>query len=254
MRRAARATRDPAAADRAGSAGRPSAAHEAGPRGRARACSSPTRHGSTELGIDRLDAHVDEADLGAQVASSRVTTEIDGEIGSSSRRGSRYRPPRIPGLEAAHVNATPRGMTRLVDGARRRAEARRRGRGGADRHRDAPRRSRSPVTTSPRSTCSTGRSTGSTIRSPRSRAPRSPTTGARFVGGAELTELVAVGEDGQATVCYKGGSLAADVVVAATGGRPSRRPGWTSRRRSCRSASVPICASPVSSASTRWAI
>ncbi|HET6684314.1 MAG TPA: hypothetical protein VFG75_11515, partial [Gaiella sp.] len=48
-------------------------------------------------------------------------------------------------------------------------------------------------------------------------------TGARFVGGAGITELAV--EDELVAVCYEGGSLAADVVVAATGGRPFAPPG-----------------------------
>jgi len=66
-----------------------------------------------DLGIDRLDAMVDEADLvsGRLVAGG---AEIEAET-IVLATGLSYRPPRIPGLEAAHVNATPRGMTRLVD-------------------------------------------------------------------------------------------------------------------------------------------
>jgi NADPH-dependent 2,4-dienoyl-CoA reductase/sulfur reductase-like enzyme len=66
-----------------------------------------------DLGIDRLDAMVDEADLvsGRLVAGG---AEIDVET-IVLATGLSYRPPRIPGLEAAHVNATPRGMMRLVD-------------------------------------------------------------------------------------------------------------------------------------------
>ena len=48
-------------------------------------------------------------------------------------------------------------------------------------------------------------------------------TGARFLGGVELTEVAA--EDEQVAVCYKSGSFTADVVVAATGGRPFVPPG-----------------------------
>jgi NADPH-dependent 2,4-dienoyl-CoA reductase/sulfur reductase-like enzyme len=48
--------------------------------------------------------------------------------------------------------------------------------------------------------------------------------GVAFVGGAALEEVVA-GPDGLVTVCYKGGSVAAEVVVAATGGRVVAPPG-----------------------------
>ena len=67
----------------------------------------------TDLGVDRLDAFVDEADLaaGRLVAGE---TEIEAER-IVLATGLSYRPPRIPGLEAAHVNATPHGMRRLVE-------------------------------------------------------------------------------------------------------------------------------------------
>jgi len=49
-------------------------------------------------------------------------------------------------------------------------------------------------------------------------------TGARFRGGAELVG-VRVGDNDLVTLCCKDGSLTADVVVAATGGRPFVPPG-----------------------------
>ncbi len=49
-------------------------------------------------------------------------------------------------------------------------------------------------------------------------------SGARFLGGVSITGLEA-GEGAQATVCYKGGSLAADLVLAATGGTLAAPPG-----------------------------
>jgi 3-phenylpropionate/trans-cinnamate dioxygenase ferredoxin reductase component len=48
-------------------------------------------------------------------------------------------------------------------------------------------------------------------------------TGARFLGGLAITEIL--GGDEIATVCYKGGSLAADLVLAATGGMLAAPPG-----------------------------
>jgi len=65
-----------------------------------------------ELGIDRLDAMVDTADLGAGTLAAGPTEVVAERIVLAT--GLSYRPPRIPGLEAAHVNATPRGMTRLA--------------------------------------------------------------------------------------------------------------------------------------------
>jgi 3-phenylpropionate/trans-cinnamate dioxygenase ferredoxin reductase subunit len=172
------------------------------------------------LGIDRLDALVDEADLaaGRLVASG---TEIHAET-LVLATGLSYRPPRIPGLEAAHVNATPRGMTRLLaalaEGPKRVAVI------GAGL---------------------IGTETGATLAVaghdvtvldvlerpldrlhdplPALGSEALAATGARFLGSAETTELRY--EDEQATVCYTGGSLTADVVVAATGGRPFVPPG-----------------------------
>ncbi len=74
-----------------------------------------------ERGIETLDAFVDEADLRA-----RRVVAGGAEIHASAivlATGLSYRPPAIPGLDVAHVNATPGGMRRLVadlgQGARR---------------------------------------------------------------------------------------------------------------------------------------
>ena len=172
------------------------------------------------LGIDRLDAMVDEADLvsGRLVAGG---AEIDAET-IVLATGLSYRPPRIPGLEVAHVNATPRGMTRLVDalaGGPKRVVVVGAGLIGTE-------------------TAATLAVAGHDVTAidvldrpldrlhdplPALGAAALAEAGARFVGGAELTEVAV--EDAQATVCYKDGSLAADVVVAATGGRPFAPPG-----------------------------
>jgi 3-phenylpropionate/trans-cinnamate dioxygenase ferredoxin reductase component len=48
-------------------------------------------------------------------------------------------------------------------------------------------------------------------------------TGARFLGGVGIAELRST--DGQVTVIYEGDSLTADLVLAATGGRPLVPPG-----------------------------
>jgi 3-phenylpropionate/trans-cinnamate dioxygenase ferredoxin reductase component len=47
--------------------------------------------------------------------------------------------------------------------------------------------------------------------------------GVRFVGGAAINEVRVAGA--HVTLCHEGGELDADVVVAATGGRPARAPG-----------------------------
>jgi NADPH-dependent 2,4-dienoyl-CoA reductase/sulfur reductase-like enzyme len=177
-----------------------------------------------DLGIERLDAMVDEADL----ATGRLVAggiEIEAEVVVLAT-GLSYRPPRIPGLEVAHVNATPRGMTRLVAalaGGPKRVVVVGAGLIGTE-------------------TAATLAAAGHDVTAldvlgrpldrlhdPLSKlgAAALAEAGARFVGGAELTELVAEheNENEQVTVCYKGGSLIADVVVAATGGRAFVPPG-----------------------------
>ena len=65
-----------------------------------------------ERGIQTLDAFVDEVELGTgRVVAGGV--EIDAEA-IVLATGLSYRPPPIPGLDVAHVNATPGGMRRLV--------------------------------------------------------------------------------------------------------------------------------------------
>jgi 3-phenylpropionate/trans-cinnamate dioxygenase ferredoxin reductase component len=175
-----------------------------------------------DLGVERLDAMVDEADL----ASGRLVAgdaEVDAEA-IVLATGLSYRPPRIPGLELAHVNATPRGMTRLVDalaGAPKRVVVVGAGLIGTE-------------------TAATLAVSGHDVTAldllerpldrlheplPALGAAALAQAGARFVGGLELTELVAEQENEQVTVCYQDGSLTADVVVAATGGRASVPPG-----------------------------
>jgi len=147
-----------------------------------------------DLGIERLDAMVDEADL----ATGRLVAggiEIEAEVVVLAT-GLSYRPPRIPGLDVAHVNATPRGMTRLVQALA----------GG-------------PKRVVVVGAGLIGTETAATL------AVAGHDVTALDVGGAELAELVAEGGNDQVTVCYKGGSLIADVVVAATGGRAVVPPG-----------------------------
>src|SRR5262245_44627627 len=65
-----------------------------------------------ELGIDTLDAMVDEADLASgRLVSGEIEIEADAIVLAT---GLSYRPPPIPGLDVAHVNATPGGMRRLA--------------------------------------------------------------------------------------------------------------------------------------------
>jgi NADPH-dependent 2,4-dienoyl-CoA reductase/sulfur reductase-like enzyme len=172
------------------------------------------------LGIDRLDAMVDEADLGARrLVAGQTEVEADAIVLAT---GLSYRPPRIPGLEVAHVNATPRGMERLVEGLS----------GGPKRVVVVGAGLIGTETAATLAVAAHDVTALDVLPRPLDRlheplpalgAAALAGTGARFVGGAELTEVRR--ENGRATVCYKGGSLTADVVVAATGGRPYVPPG-----------------------------
>ena len=71
---------------------------------------------------------------------------------------------------------------------------------------------------------SSGRSTVSTTRCPTSARRALAATRARFLGGISVTELTE-DRDGQVTRCHLGGSLGADLVLAATGGRSCVPPG-----------------------------
>jgi NADPH-dependent 2,4-dienoyl-CoA reductase/sulfur reductase-like enzyme len=168
-----------------------------------------------DLGIERLDAFVDEADLaaGRLVAGE---TEIEAER-IVLATGLSYRPPRIPGLEAAYVNATPQGMRRLVEalaGRPKRVVVVGAGLIGTE-------------------TAATLAVAGHDVTAidllerpldrlheplPALGAAALAEAGARFVGGARLIEAAV--EAGHVALRHEGGSLTADVVVAATGGRP----------------------------------
>jgi len=172
------------------------------------------------LGIDRLDSFLDDADLetGRLVAAG---DDVDAER-IVLATGLAYRPPRIPGLETAHVNATPRGMTRLVEalaGGPKKVVVVGAGLIGTE-------------------TAATLAVSGHDVTAidvlerpldrlhdplPALGAEALAATGARFLGGAELTEIAV--DDAQVAVRYEGGSLTADVVVAATGGRAVVPPG-----------------------------
>jgi 3-phenylpropionate/trans-cinnamate dioxygenase ferredoxin reductase component len=173
-----------------------------------------------ERGIDLLDAMVDEADLatGRLVAGEQ---EIEAEH-IVLATGLSYRPPRVPGLDAAHVNATPGGLLRLareLAGSRRHVAIVGGGLIGVE-------------------TAATLAASGHEVTVlelldrpldkvhdpvPALASATLDELGVRFVGGTAI-EAVQV-EGHQATVSYKGGELTADLVVAATGGRPARVPG-----------------------------
>jgi 3-phenylpropionate/trans-cinnamate dioxygenase ferredoxin reductase subunit len=173
-----------------------------------------------ERGVDTLDAMVDEADL----ASGRLRAG-EHEIEASAivlATGLSYRPPRLPGLDAAHVNATPGGMTRLaaaLGGAPRRVVVVGGGLIGVEtaatlaglEHEVTilelfPRplhRVHDPI--------------------PELAAATLDELGVRFLGGSAITG-VEQADDGF-VVSYGEGAVEADVVVAATGGRHAAAPG-----------------------------
>lgn len=172
------------------------------------------------LGIDRLDAMVDEADLdsGRLVAGG---TDVEAQTVVLAT-GLAYRPPRVPGLEAAHVNATPRGMTRLAEALA----------GGPKRVVVVGAGLIGTETSATLAVAGHDVTAIDVLERPLDRlheplpalgAEALAATGARFVGGAGLTELVVEGD--HVEVRYGDGSLTADVVVAATGGRPFVPPG-----------------------------
>ena len=173
------------------------------------------------LGIDRLDAMVDEADLAAgRLVAGGVEVDTETIVLAT---GLAYRPPRIPGLEAAHVNAMPRGMMRLVDALA----------GGPKRVVVVGAGLIGTETSATLAVAGHDVTAIDVLELPLDRlheplptlgAEALAATGARFRGGAALVEL-RVGDDDLVTLCCKDGSLTADVVVAATGGRPFVPPG-----------------------------
>ena len=172
------------------------------------------------LGIDRLDAMVDEADLAAgRLVAGGVEVDADTVVLAT---GLSYRPPRIPGLELAHVNATPRGMTRLVDALA----------GGPQQVVVVGAGLIGTETAATLAVAGHDVTALDVLPRPLDRlheplpglgAAALADVGARFLGGAELIAVVV--EDERVTVRYTHGSLTADVVVAATGGRPFVPPG-----------------------------
>lgn len=177
-----------------------------------------------ERGIDTLDALVDEADLaaGRLVAGGR---EIEA-IAIVLATGLSYRPPRIPGFDVAHVNATPGGMRRLAAalvGGRKEVVVVGAGFLGVE-------------------TAATLAGQGHEVTVvdmverpfdklhdplPSLASATLHELGVRFVGGAAITEVRA--EGALVTVCYKGGELRAELVVSSTGGRPAPLPGLDAR-------------------------
>jgi pyruvate/2-oxoglutarate dehydrogenase complex dihydrolipoamide dehydrogenase (E3) component len=173
------------------------------------------------LGIDRLDAMVDEADLATGRFVAGETEVLAATVVLAT--GLAYRPPRLPGMEVAHVNANPRGMERLVAALA----------GGPKRVVVVGAGLIGTETSATLAVAGHDVTALDVLERPLDRlhdplpafaAAALAATGARFLGGAELVEL-RVGEHDLVTVCCKEGSLTADVIVAATGGRPFVPPG-----------------------------
>ena len=177
-----------------------------------------------ERGIDLLNGVVAEADL----ASRRLRAEaVAGSIEVEAETvvlatGLRYPPPPIPGAEAALVNADPATLERIavaLAGGSRRVVVIGAGLIGTE---------------SAATLAAVGHDVTvlDVLDRPLDRlheplptlgAAALAATGARFLGGAGITELRREGD--RITTCHSGGSVTADVVLAATGGRPLVPPG-----------------------------
>ncbi len=175
-----------------------------------------------ERGIERLEGTVEEADL----TGRRLRTNGGDEVEADTivlATGLRYPPPPIPGIEAAHVNADPASLVHIA--AALAAPARRVAVIGAGLI----------GTESAATLAAAGHELTvlDVLERPLDRlhdplsslgAAALAATGARFLGGVTITELAA-GQSGRVTLCHSAGSLVADLVLAATGGRPRVPPG-----------------------------
>jgi NADPH-dependent 2,4-dienoyl-CoA reductase/sulfur reductase-like enzyme len=175
----------------------------------------------TERGIQRLDGLVVEADLRARrVHTADVEVEADTVVLAT---GLRYPRPPITGSDEALVNADPGSLEPIATALSR--PGRRIVVIGAGL-----------IGTESAATLAAGGhevTVLDVLERPLDRlhdplpalgAAALAETGARFLGGLRLTEL-SVGDDGQVTLRHLAGSLTADVVLAATGGRPRVPPG-----------------------------
>ena len=136
--------------------------------------------------------------------------------------GLSYRTPPIPGLDGAHVNATPGGMRRLaaaLAGGPRRVAVIGGGLIGVE-------------TAATLATQGHAVTVLDLLERPLDRlhdplpaiaAATLAELGVTFLGGAAIEEAAEV--EAQVTLCHKEGSVEADVVVAATGGRAASPPG-----------------------------
>ena len=174
-----------------------------------------------ERGIDRLDGHVDDADLGAKRLRLDDGTEVEAEA-IVLATGLRYGRPPIPGIELAHVNADPASLdaiaAALAPGGRRVVVI------GAGL-----------IGTESAATLATAGhdvTVLDVLERPLHRlhdplpafgAEALATTGARFEGGVTIAELRR--DEERVTVSCNLDLLAADLVLVATGGTPFAPPG-----------------------------
>jgi 3-phenylpropionate/trans-cinnamate dioxygenase ferredoxin reductase subunit len=173
-----------------------------------------------DLGIDHLDAMADEVDLDTRTILAGGTEVTAGAVVLAT--GLSYRPPPIPGLDVAHVNATPGGMTRLAAALR-----------------DGPKRVGivgggliGVETAATLATAGHDLTIVELFERPLARvhdpvpelaAATLDELGVRFLGGRAV-EVVDEDEP-LVTVGYGAGSITVDVLVAATGGRLVPPPG-----------------------------
>jgi len=174
-----------------------------------------------ERGVLHLDAMVDEIDLaGRRLRAGDEDVEAGAIVLAT---GLSYRPPRIPGLESAHVNATPGGMRRLaaaLAGAPRRVAVIGGGLIGAE--------TEATLATQGHAVTVLAQLDRPLDRLheplPAIAAATLEELGVAFVGGASVEQLATAG-DQLVTISYERGSVEAEVVVAATGGRVVSPPG-----------------------------
>jgi NADPH-dependent 2,4-dienoyl-CoA reductase/sulfur reductase-like enzyme len=175
-----------------------------------------------ERGIDRLDGVVAECDLERR----RIRLE-DGRDAEADTvvlaTGLRYPRPPIPGIETALVNADPAAQPRIAAAL-------------AEPGRKVVVIGAGLIGTESAATLAVAGhdvTVVDVLERPLDRlhdplpelgAAALAATGARFLGGTSVTEL-AVSENGRVTLRHARGTLTADLVLAATGGRPFAPPG-----------------------------
>jgi NADPH-dependent 2,4-dienoyl-CoA reductase/sulfur reductase-like enzyme len=173
-----------------------------------------------ELGIDHLAATVDDIELDTGSIRAEEVEVAAGAIVLAT--GLSYRPPRTSVLDLAYVNAEPGGMMRLAAALR----------GGPKRVAVVGGGLIGVETAATLATAGHEVTIVETLDRPLARlhdplpelaAATLEELGVRFVGSTAIVDLR--DEGGQVTLCYEGGSLAAEIVVAATGGRLAPPPG-----------------------------